>query len=239
MIRYLLINLFIGIHSIIFSLWAIIFILPFDRTGKYIHRFAARPWAKIILWVSGVKLQVNGKDYIHKTSAYIFMVNHQNYFDIFAVLAGIPADFKFILKQELMKIPLFGQAVRRAGYIGIERSDPKKAITSINGAADKIRKGASVLIYPEGTRNADGQVQPFKKGGFHLALKAGCDIIPVTIVYSNKIVPKGKRRIYHGTIIINIGKAVSIEEYKKNNMDLLIKRVRDTIISQMGDKRGK
>lgn len=234
MIKYFLLNLFIGIHSIIFCLWAFL-ISPFDRGGNFIHRFAARPWAKIILWVSGVKLQVNGRDHIDKDSAYIFMVNHQSYYDIFAVLAGIPADFKFILKQELMKIPLLGQAVKMAGYIGIDRSEPKKAVESINSAAEKIRNGASVLIYPEGTRNADGRVQPLKKGGFHLALKSGCDIIPVSITNSHKIVPKGERRIHRGTIIMNIGKAIATKEYVKIDMDSLITRVRETIINQMAD----
>ena len=163
------------------------------------------------------------------------MSNHQSYFDIFAVLAGLPSNFKFILKQELMKIPLFGQAVRLAGYISIDRSDVRSAIQSMDKAAERIRNGASVLMFPEGTRNPQGQVQAFKKGGFHLALKSGSHIIPVSIINSNKIVPKGERKMYKGTITMNIGEAIPTKDYSKQNLDQLIAHVRDTIINQMID----
>lgn len=234
MIKYFIINLFIGIHSIIFCLWGIIlFILTWN--DKKIHRFAARPWAKIILWASRVKINVIGLDTLDMTSPHIFMVNHQSYFDIFALLAGIPGDFKFILKQELMKVPLLGPGMKMAGYIGIDRRDPRKAITSVNKAVEKIRNGTSVLIFPEGTRNADGLVQPFKKGGFHLAFKSGIDIIPISIINSYQISPKNEKKINSGTIIMKIGMAISPNKFHKKEIDKLIKNVREAIINQIDD----
>ena len=234
MIKLIFTHLFIGIYSITLCSWAIILAI-FDRNGAIIHRFAARPWAKVILWISGIKLQINGLHHISTGIPYIFMSNHQSYFDIFAVLAGLPSNFKFILKQELMKIPLFGQAVRLAGYISIDRSDVRSAIQSMDKAAERIRNGASVLMFPEGTRNPEGQVQAFKKGGFHLALKSGSHIIPVSIINSNKIVPKGERKMYKGTITMNIGEAIPTKDYSKQSLDQLIAHVRDTIINQMID----
>jgi 1-acyl-sn-glycerol-3-phosphate acyltransferase len=234
MIKYFIINLFIGIHSIIFCLWGItLFILTWN--DKKIHRFAARPWAKIILWASRVKINVIGLDTLDMTSPHIFMVNHQSYFDIFALLAGIPGDFKFILKQELMKVPLLGPGMKMAGYIGIDRRDPRKAITSVNKAVEKIRNGTSVLIFPEGTRNADGLVQPFKKGGFHLAFKSGIDIIPISIINSYQIAPKNEKKIYSDTIIMKIGTAISTKKFHKKEIDELIKNVREAIINQIDD----
>ena len=157
------------------------------------------------------------------------MVNHQSAFDIFTLLAFLPVDFKFILKQELMKIPLFGWAMNKAGYIAIDRGDPRKAIQSMNQAAEKIKKGASVLIFPEGTRSEDGHLQSFKKGGFHLAIKSGCDIVPLAICNSYLIVPKGSLKINRGGFKISIGKPISPAGYSKKDIFQLMDKVRDAI----------
>jgi 1-acyl-sn-glycerol-3-phosphate acyltransferase len=161
------------------------------------------------------------------------MTNHQSYFDIFALLANLPVDFKFVLKQELMKIPLLGFSMRRAGYIGIEREDPRKAIQSINKAVEKIKNGASVLIFPEGTRSIDGRIQAFKKGGFNLALRSDCDIVPVTISGSHHIVQKGSLKINKGSFRMHIGKPISVKGYDKRNVTQLMEKVRDAMLSQV------
>ena len=163
------------------------------------------------------------------------MANHQSAFDIFTLLACLPVDFKFILKRELMKIPLLGPAMKRAGYIAIDRGDPRKAVASINSAAERIKAGASVLIFPEGTRSADGRIQAFKKGGFHLAVKSGCDIVPITIINSRNIVQKGSMRINSGKITMSIGKPLGVKGYGKRNLEQLMARVRDSMISEMSE----
>ena len=232
MIKFLLLNAFIAIHSIILCIWSLL-ISVFDRNGRMVHFYAAAPWAKASLWVCGIKVEVEGHEHIESRVPRIYMTNHQSYFDIFALLAYLPVDFKFIVKQELMRIPLLGCAMRRAGYIGIEREDPRKAVRSINEAAEKIKGGASVVIFPEGTRSLDGRVQPFKKGGFNLALKSGCDIVPVTISNSYRIVPKGSLKINKGSFGIHFGLPISTKDYSKKNMGQLMARVRDAIICQM------
>ena len=232
MLRFLCLNAFIGLHTVIFCIWGIL-ISFLDGKGIIIHRYSARPWAKMILWVCGVELVIKGLENIKRDSPQIFMSNHQSFFDIFTLLAGLPVDFKFILKKELMKIPLFGTAMKRAQYISIDRGDPRMAILSMNEAAEKIKNGAYVLIFPEGTRSVEGNVQDFKKGGFHLALKSGCDIIPLAVIGSSDIAPKGSLRIKRGTIILNIGKAIKAKEYSKSEMDQLIMHTRESIISLM------
>ena len=234
MIRFLYLNGFIGIYTIILCLLAFI-ISFFDKDGGLIHRCCAAPWARTILFVCGVKLEVRGAEYVKKDTPRIYISNHQSYFDIFTVLAGLPVDFKFILKKELMRIPILGFTMKRAGYISIDRRDKKKAILSMDAAAEKIRDGASVLIFPEGTRSEDGIVRNFKKGGFHLALKSGCDIIPVAIVKSRDIVPKGSLKINKGTIYFNIGKAVPVTDYSKKDMGLLMERVRNEVVGLMAE----
>jgi 1-acyl-sn-glycerol-3-phosphate acyltransferase len=232
MIRYLLINTFIVIHTIIFCLWGLLLSL-FDKKGRIIHFYAAVPWAKVILWVCGVNVRVKGQENVNARVPRVYMTNHQSAIDIFALLAYLPVDFKFIMKQELMKIPLFGLTMRRAKHIGIVREDPRRAIQSMNEAIKRIKNGVSVLIFPEGTRSLDGELQPFKKGGFNLALRSGCDILPVAIRDSYRIILKGTLRINKGSFDMQIGKPISIEGYSRKNLTQLMDRVGEAIRNLM------
>jgi 1-acyl-sn-glycerol-3-phosphate acyltransferase len=232
MIRFLSLNAFIAVHTIFFCVWGF-FVSLFDKNGKRVHFYAAVPWSKIILRVCGVKVMVMGLENVEKQAPYVYMTNHQSYFDIFALLAFIPSDFKFILKQELMKIPILGFGMRKAGYISIDRKDPRRAVRSLNEAARRIKNGTSVVIFPEGTRSADGVLQCFRPGGFHLALKAGCEIVPVTIVGSFRIVPKGSLKINKGGFALCLGKPIPVSPYSKKDIDLLMDRVREAMLDQM------
>jgi 1-acyl-sn-glycerol-3-phosphate acyltransferase len=187
----------------------------------------------VILKVCGIKVKMEGAENIQKDVSCIYMANHTSYFDIFALLSTLPVDFKFIVKQELMRIPIFGLAMRRAGYIGIEREDPRKALKSMREAAERIKNGASVLIFPEGTRSEDGCLQSFKPGGFHLALRSGCDIVPITITGSREIVPKGSLRIQKGTIRVVVGNSISLKGQTKKNMGGVMEQVRNAMAGQL------
>ncbi len=233
-IRFFLLNAFIAVHSSALCLWGLMLSL-FDRDGKRVHFYAAVPWARVILWVCGVKVRTSGLENVEPEVPRIYMTNHQSFFDIFGLLANIPVDFKFIMKQELMKIPLLGPAMRRVGYIGIEREDPRQAVKSMRQAAQRIRGGVSVVMFPEGTRSLDGRLLPFKRGGFNLALKSGCDIVPVAISGSNRIVPKGSLKINKGSFDIHIGHPISIKDYDRKNIEQLMDRVRESMEGLMGE----
>ena len=232
MVRSVFLNAFLLIYSILFCLWGIAISIK-DPKGRRVHAYCAVPWSKSILWVCGVKVRVLGLENLDADVPRIYMVNHQSYFDIFALLANLPVQFKFVLKEELMKIPFLGSAMRKARYVGIERDDPRKAVKSMNEAADRFREGASILIFPEGTRSEDGQLQPFKPGGFHLALKAKGDIVPVSIVGTHRIVPKGSLRVQKGKATMVIGKPILMKDYSKKTMDELMKRVHEAMAQQM------
>jgi 1-acyl-sn-glycerol-3-phosphate acyltransferase len=126
--------------------------------------------------------------------------------------------------------------MRQARYIAIDRANPRKAVQSMNEAAERIKSGASVVVFPEGTRSEDGRLQPFKRGGFLLALKSGCDLVPVTIHGSNRVAPKGSLRIRPGRVTVIIGETVSLEGYGKRNVDELMERVHRAMRSQMGEQ---
>jgi 1-acyl-sn-glycerol-3-phosphate acyltransferase len=232
MIRYVSLNAFIGLWSILMCLWGLA-ISVVDKNGRKVHFHCAVPWARTILRVCGIRVNVQGLENVDPNVPRIYMTNHQSFFDIFALLACLPVNFKFILKQELMKIPFLGPAMKKAGYIGIEREDPRKAVLSMKQAADRIRNGASVVIFPEGTRSSDGRLQEFKRGGFNLAIKAGCDIVPIGIQGSFRVAPKGSLRIRRGSFGLRIGRPVSLSGLGKRDIPLLMERVRTEMVTQM------
>ena len=234
MFRYVVLNAFIGLFSVVMCIWALV-IAIFGGTGRAVHFGCAVPWAKVILRVCGIRVTVSGLENVHAEIPRIYMCNHQSFFDIWTLLAFLPVDFKFILKQELMKIPLLGPAMTRAGYIGIERKDPREAVKSIALAAQRIKDGASVLIFPEGTRSVDGRLQSFKRGGFNLALKSGCDIVPMVINGSHRIATKGSLRINKGSFSFQIGEPISLSGRGKKDIPGLMDQVHQAIGDKLPD----
>ncbi|RJR42188.1 MAG: 1-acyl-sn-glycerol-3-phosphate acyltransferase [Desulfobacteraceae bacterium] len=244
MIRFLLLNAFVGISTIALCIFGLALSL-FDRTGgELLHTYVAVPWARAILWVCGVRVKVYGLENLDPRAGRIYLCNHQSYFDIFALLAYLPVQFKFVMKNELMRLPLLGPTMRRAGYIGIDREDARKALKGMNEAAEKMKNGSSILVFPEGTRSPDGVLQPFKPGAFHIAAKSLCDIVPLIIDGSRLIVPKGSLRIQKGTFTLRIGKTIPVRGYSKKEMPLLMEKAREAMVEllekpEVGDQRSE
>ena len=133
---------------------------------------------------------MEGLEHLQEEGPYIFMSNHQGSYDIFALLGYLPFQFKWLAKKELFSIPILGWAMTAAGYISIDREGTRETVEAMNKAAQKIREGMSVVIFPEGSRSPDGSIQPFKKGGFTLAVKSKVPIVPIAIAGSREIMPK-------------------------------------------------
>jgi 1-acyl-sn-glycerol-3-phosphate acyltransferase len=189
-----------------------ILLIPFNRGGRTFH-WLARTYSKTVLWVSGVKVESVGTENIGKNQSYIYVSNHASRFDIPAVIAGIPDQIRIVYKKELEKIPFFGWGLKYGKtYIAIDRQKGTEAARSLEEAAEKIRTGASVLLFAEGTRTLDGKLQPFKRGAFNLAVKAGVSVIPLTINGSYKILPKKKYRLVPGTVTLVIGKPIEVNK---------------------------
>lgn len=189
----------------------------------------AKIWGKLNLWAAGVKVEVRGKDKLDPNAPYILTSNHQGWFDIFAALGYFPVRFSWLAKEELFKIPFLGHAMRGAGYIPIDRSDHRKALLSMGKAAEKIRQGTSVFIFPEGTRSPDGVIRDFKKGGFVLALKSQQPVVPISISGSYRILPKGSWKVHPGRILITIGEPIVTEGSDSKSRDQLLRTVREAI----------
>lgn len=195
-----------------------------DATGAFAHG-CARFWSRTSLALAGVKLTVSGLDRVPESGPVIFMGNHQGNFDILALTLAIPRRFSWLAKEELFRIPLFGGAMRRAGYIALNRSDGRQALKSIEDAAGRIREGVSVVVFPEGTRTHDGNLLPFKKGGFILASRAAVPVVPFTINGSMAINPRNRFELYPGTISITFAEPVQPEGTGNTGRELLREQV--------------
>ncbi len=206
MIRAIIASIVIVITYIPLATIAILASL-FTGSGNTAHSLG-RLWSKVALLVSGVRLETYGAEHIPKDRPAIFASNHASQFDILVLYLALPVQFRFVVKKELFKIPLFGQAMRRAGYIPIDRSGGKAALMSLKKAAEAIRNGTSVVVFPEGTRSVDGRLKPLKPGAIVLAIKSGCPIVPVAISGSHRVLPKGRLRIRPGKIKVRIGQAL-------------------------------
>lgn len=159
--------------------------------GKNIYFTLARIWAKGIMLACGVSVDIEGMENLNPEKNYVFMGNHQSYADIFLLLSVIDKSFLFMAKEELFKIPVFGFGIRAIGLIPINRGESRDALKSLFEAAKKIQEGYSVLLFPEGTRSKDGDMLPFKRGAFTLAVRTGHNIAPFILEGTKEVLPKG------------------------------------------------
>lgn len=221
---YFLTTVILGTVAIILSI--------FDSSGNAPH-LVARLWGKIQLKTTGTKVRIEGLDKIDPKQSYILVSNHQSNFDIFALLGYLPIQFRWTAKASLFRIPFLGWAMSRIGYIPIERESPKKAYKSMLQAAEKVKNGISVMIFPEGTRSPDGHLQPFKKGVFLIALKSQAPILPITIKGTNKIMRKGDWRTYPGNVQIIIDQPLETKHVSPMEEEVLSAKVRQIIIKNL------
>jgi 1-acyl-sn-glycerol-3-phosphate acyltransferase len=228
MIRSALLLIIAVIFTAFMSGCAVLF--PLISPGENKAHRVASIWARILLILTNTRVKVIGTENVLAGKPQIFMANHQSDFDILIVLAHIPGQFRWIVKKELFNIPVFGTAMRSAGYIEIDRQHHESAMMSVDEAARKIKEGKSVMSFPEGTRSRDGSIRPFKKGMFHLAIKSGVPIVPISIVGAKDIMPKRSLYIKPGKVTLVFDKPIDVSGYGIENRNELIERVRNVIV---------
>jgi len=219
-----------SIVTFVLSLLAIIsgLISPYSNATNSIVRF----WARSLLQISGIRIKVIGLDRIDPAQPYVFMSNHQSTFDIMTCLAVLPGAARFLAKKELFRIPVFAQGMKAVGMISIDRSNSKRARASLDQAVEEIKSGVSVIIFPEGTRTRDGKIQPFKKGGFILAIKGGIPIVPIVLTGAMQIMQKKNLNLQKGSITIELLDPVDTHNFSYNQRNELIDSIRDRIVAR-------
>lgn len=195
--------------------------LRWGRKSEVQVQLFPRYWGRILCRIAGVRVRVEGIEHLDANKTYIFAGNHCSQYDIFAFQGYFPHDFRWIAKKELFRIPLFGQAMHRAGYIPIDRSHGRQALKSLDEAAQRIASGSSVLIFPEGTRSSDGVLREFKAGAVLLAIKAGVEIVPLGINGSQKVLAKGAFLPRPGEIVLRIGTPMPTHHFRSSDKQQL------------------
>ena len=195
-----------------------------------------RFWARVLLFLAGVRVEMEGMGSVDWTRPTVVVANHQSWFDVFALTAYLPARYRFVAKQELARIPIFGKAWQSCGHISVNRSDRSQAVASIEEAGTEIRdQRLTVIFFPEGTRSPDGRLQHFKKGAFVLAIQTGVPVVPLGISGSHAVMPKGSFRIRSGTIRIRVGEPIPTAGLSMSERDRLLREGRARVAALMGE----
>jgi len=221
--------LLVALYTVIIGI-PVIAVSPFDRESRAV-RALARVWIRWILATFRIRIEAHGLENVPTRAPIILMSNHQSLLDIAAIVLTLPpsVSWRFVAKKELVRVPIFGWCLVASGQIIIDRGDREKAVESLHRAAERIRGGASVIIFPEGTRSPKGSLRPFKSGPFHLALEAQVPIVPVTVSGSQRITPKGRLTVYSGTAKIAFGKPIPTRGLGLAQRNALKARVREAI----------
>ncbi len=204
-------------------------LFSFIERKKRIPNIMAVFWSWCLLKIAGVKLKVEGKEILKRYPQYIIVANHQSYMDIFTLIWLLKKIPHFLAKKELFRIPIFGQCLKAADVIEIDRDDPDKALASINAA---LSKGLDrpIAIFPEGTRSIDGNLQPFKKKGLNLLMETGLPFIPLAVYGTREVMPKKSYRVKPHPVCVSVGDPLFIEkslppEEKDKIRDILWKKI--------------
>ena len=219
-----------AVLTLVYATWAILVSFRRGERGRCACEEVARSWSRKLLRMAGVRVRVVGLEGLSRDEPRILVSNHQSWFDVFALAGKLQLPLRFVAKQELARIPVFGRAWRRCGHISIDRGDRSSAIESLERAGRQIRDEAlTIVMFPEGTRSPTGELQRFKKGAFVLAIQTGVPVVPVAVVGSRAVMPKGSWRIRPGEIEIRIGEPISVEGLEHRDRDRLARRGREEV----------
>ncbi|HET7930972.1 MAG TPA: lysophospholipid acyltransferase family protein [Rhodanobacteraceae bacterium] len=196
-------------------------------------RMAARLWAPGLMWGAGAKLRVDGIERVDFSQPHVFVANHQSIIDICALFRALPVPVRFVIKQELAKVPFIGWYARAMGMIFIERGHAREAATRLHGVVALVRGGDSLCAFPEGTRSRDGTVGPFKGGAFQVALQAGVPVVPIAISGSGKVLPASGFKVRPGTIRVSIGEPIQTTGLHAGDRHALAQQARAAVAAML------
>ncbi|HQR38304.1 MAG TPA: lysophospholipid acyltransferase family protein [Blastocatellia bacterium] len=197
-----------------------------DHDGRRQH-WCAHTWCRLIAATAGMRVRVFGLENLPAPGTpVVYMANHQSYMDIPVLYGFLPVQFRIIAKESLFKVPFMGWHLTRAGNIPINRSNRREAMRSMDAAAERIREGTPVVVFPEGTRSRNGVLQDFKAGSFKLATSAGVPIVPISIIGTCKIMAKDSLLIRPGIVEMHISAPISTVLAENEPLERLMNDVR-------------
>ena len=213
-------TLVLGVMSLLSSL--------FDRSGRVQHKFA-HWWARLILRTGSTPLHIKGLEYIDPAHPAVYAANHLSALDIPVLYAALPGQFRIMAKKELFRYPVLGWHLKRSGQIPIVFGDPHASIGSLKRAGRALRNGLPLMVFPEGGRSPDGQLQPFLGGAFFAAIAEQVPVIPIAIVGTYEQLPMNSFHALPGQVDVIIGQPIPTTGMRLRDMDKIAAQVRDAI----------
>lgn len=210
---------------------AALLVLALTRSQRLPLAMARRLWAPGLMLGAGARLRVEGADRVDWSRAQVLVANHQSMIDICTLFRAAPVPLRFVLKDELMRLPFLGWYARAMGMIGIARGHGRKAQASLDQALALVHGGASLATFPEGTRGPPGQVGPFKGGAFQIAIAAGCPVLPVAIVGSGQVLPPRGFRVRPGVITLRFGDVIPTTGLAASDRQALARQAQHAVAS--------
>jgi 1-acyl-sn-glycerol-3-phosphate acyltransferase len=205
----------------------------FDSTGHAQHR-VARGWARMLLWLGGARVRVEGLENLKPGQNYVFVSNHLSYMDTPLVIAHIPRQFRFLAKKGLFKVPFIGYHLQRAGHIPVHRGDARASLRTMAETAQTIReKNVSVLVFPEGGRSP-AAMREFKEGAAYIAIKAGVPAVPVGLMGTREILPMDSLLVRGGPVRLRLGKPIPTEGLPTRDHGRLTRELRERVLDLTG-----
>jgi 1-acyl-sn-glycerol-3-phosphate acyltransferase len=179
--------------------------------SRVASRYVAANWGRILGWITPMFVTVEGKENADPSRTYVVVLNHQSQYDIFLVYGWLNLDLKWVMKEELRKVPGIGPGCEKAGHIFVDRSNPEKARQAVTEALDRVGDGVGILFFAEGSRSLDGKLKAFKKGAFRTAVSQQLPILPVTIDGTRNIQPPRALTIRPGRVRLVIHPAIEVK----------------------------
>ncbi|MDP2955762.1 MAG: lysophospholipid acyltransferase family protein [Longimicrobiales bacterium] len=190
-----------------------------------------RRWGRFLLRVAGTTVEVENAERIDPDRPQILVANHASYFDVLVLTGYLPGKYRFVGKKEVANVPIFGPAWRACGHIAIDRQNINSAIASLIEVRRRlVEERPTVVLFPEGTRTDTGELRPFKKGAFVLAIQTGVEVVPAALLGTREIMRKGSWRIRTGrTVRLRFGEPLSVQGLTMEDRDALARRARDSV----------
>ena len=208
---------------------------PFDREGNLQHA-CARIWARLIMMTSMVRVRVRGLENVDPRAPYVYCANHQSYLDTTLLFGYLPVNFRIMAKASLFRIPFLGWHLKRSGHMPIARDNVRRAARSLLEAAEHIRGGMPVVVFPEGGRSPDGPLQEFKPGTFLLAIRAGVPAVPITIIGTRGALKPNSWHIHPARVEMIIHPPIPTEGMTTKDSERLAQQVRKVIAATLTER---
>ncbi len=208
----------------------------FDASGRAQHG-VARMWARMLLKIAGVRVRVEGLEYVKPETSYVFAANHLSYMDTPLVIAHIPSQFRFLAKKGLFVVPFIGYHLKRAGHIPVPRGNARASLKTMTEAARIIReREVSVLVFPEGGRSP-GPMEEFKEGAAYIAIKAGVPIVPVAIIGTREVLPMDSLLVRGGEVRLRIGEPIPTDDLDIRDRSQLTSDIRERVVGLLENSK--